>query len=61
MNGPLSVENDTKANELANLVEILLEQEEIYWSQQSHANWLQHGDHNEAFSTILLQPVARKI
>jgi hypothetical protein len=49
MNEPLSVENDTKAKELANLVEILLEQEEIYWSQRSCANWLQYGDRNTAF------------
>jgi UDP-2,3-diacylglucosamine pyrophosphatase LpxH len=49
MNGPLSADNDIKAKELANLVEILLEQEEIYWSQRSRANWLQHGDHNTTF------------
>jgi hypothetical protein len=49
LNGPLSAENDRKAKELANLVELLLEQEEVYWSQRSRANWLQLGDRNTTF------------
>jgi hypothetical protein len=49
MNGPLSDENERKAKEYANLVELLLEQEEIYWSQKSRVNWLQLGDQNTAF------------
>jgi hypothetical protein len=31
LNGPMCVENETKAKELAELVEILLEQEEVHW------------------------------
>jgi hypothetical protein len=44
MNGPMTDENDAKAKELANLVEILLEQEEIHWLQRSRVNWLSQGD-----------------
>ena len=39
MDGPISDENEAKAKEMANLVELLLEQEEIYWAQRSRANW----------------------
>ena len=49
MRGPLSPENDKKKHDLAKLIEKLLEQEEIKWSQRSHANWLQNGDINTAF------------
>jgi hypothetical protein len=31
LNGPMCVENKAKAKELAELVEILLEQEEVHW------------------------------
>jgi hypothetical protein len=34
---------------LANLVEILLEQEEIHWLQRSRVNWLSQGDKNTRF------------
>jgi hypothetical protein len=49
MNGPMTDENDAKAKELANLVEILLEQEEIHWLQHSRVNWLSQGDKNTRF------------
>jgi hypothetical protein len=49
MNGPMTDENDAKAKELANLVEILLEQEEIHWLQRSRVNWLSQGDKNTRF------------
>jgi hypothetical protein len=49
LNGPMNDENDTIAKEMADLVELLLEQEEVYWSQRSRANWLMQGDRNTAF------------
>jgi hypothetical protein len=49
MNWPMTDENEAKAKELANLVEILLEQEEIHWLQRSHVNWLSQGDKNTRF------------
>ena len=49
MDGPISDENEAKAKEMANLVELLLEQKEIYWSQRSRANWLHYGDRNTMF------------
>jgi hypothetical protein len=49
LNGPMNDESDTKAKEAANLIEILLEQEEVHWAQRSRANWLQHGDRNTSF------------
>jgi hypothetical protein len=41
MNGPMNNDNETKAKEMANLIELLLEQDEVYWAQRSRANWLQ--------------------
>jgi hypothetical protein len=32
MNGPISDDNEAKAKEMANLIELLLEQDELYWS-----------------------------
>jgi hypothetical protein len=40
MTGPISDESEKKAKESANLIEILLEQEEVHWLQRSRANWL---------------------
>jgi hypothetical protein len=45
----MSDENDVKAKEAANLIQILLKQEEVHWAQRSRANWLQHGDRNTSF------------
>jgi hypothetical protein len=42
-------ESEAKAKEMADLIEMLLEQEEISWLQRSIANWLQHGDRNTTF------------
>ena len=30
-------------------IELILEQEEIYWIQRARANWLKHGDRNTSF------------
>jgi hypothetical protein len=49
MSGPISDENENKAKEMANLIELLLEQDEVYWAQRSRSNWLQHGDRNTSF------------
>jgi hypothetical protein len=49
MSGQLTDENEAKAKEMANLIEILLEQEEVYWSQRSRANWIRYGDRNTNF------------
>jgi hypothetical protein len=49
MNGPLTEENENLAKEMASLVELLLEQEEIHWFQRSRSNWLQFGDRNTSF------------
>ncbi|XP_071679912.1 uncharacterized protein [Lolium perenne] len=49
MNGPMTDDNAAKAKEMADLVEILLEQEELHWLQRARANWLMHGDQNTSF------------
>jgi hypothetical protein len=49
MNGPLTEENENLAKEMASLVELLLEQEEMHWFQRSRSNWLQLGDRNTSF------------
>ncbi|XP_071681651.1 uncharacterized protein [Lolium perenne] len=49
LNGPMTTENEVLAKEMADLVELLLEQEEIHWLQRSRANWLQSGDRNTSF------------
>ena len=46
MSGPMNVENDEKAKEMAELIELLLQQEELHWLQRSRANWLKQGDRN---------------
>jgi hypothetical protein len=38
-----------ESEEMTNLIELLLEQEEVYWSRRSSANWIQHGDRNTTF------------
>ena len=38
-----------KQQELTLKIENLVEQEEIYWDQRGHANWLRRGDRNTKF------------
>jgi hypothetical protein len=42
-------ESEAKALEMANLIEMLLEQEEIHWLQRARANWLSQGDMHTSF------------
>jgi hypothetical protein len=49
MRGPMSQENEQMKNDLAILIEKLLEQEEIGCTQRSRANWLQNCDKNTSF------------
>jgi hypothetical protein len=49
MSGPISDDSEAKAKESANLIEILLEQEEVHWLQRARANWLHLGDRNTSF------------
>jgi hypothetical protein len=49
MSGPMSDTSEAQAKESANLIEILLEQEEVHWLQRARANWLQLGDQNTSF------------
>jgi hypothetical protein len=49
MNGPMNDENEVVAKEMAELIDLLLEQEETHWMQRSRANWLRHGDRNTSF------------
>jgi hypothetical protein len=49
VSGVISDENEAKAKELAELIELLLEQDEIHWLQRSRANWLKFGDRNTSF------------
>jgi hypothetical protein len=52
MSGPMTDENEATAKEMANLIELLLEQDEVYWAQRSRANWMHQGDRNTSFSII---------
>jgi hypothetical protein len=36
--------SDGRKQELAQLIEKILDREEMYWNQRSWANWLQNGD-----------------
>jgi hypothetical protein len=49
MRGPMNDENEIVAKEMAALVDMLLEQQEIHWMQRSCANWLRQGDRNTSF------------
>jgi hypothetical protein len=49
MRGPINDVNQAKKFELGKQIEKLLEQEEIKWSQQSRANWLQNGGKNTKY------------
>jgi hypothetical protein len=49
MNGLMNNDNEVVAKEMAELIDLLLEQEETHWMQRSRANWLKHGDRNTSF------------
>ena len=52
---PMTDENSARQKELLLNIELLLEQEEIYWVQRARANWLKHGDRNSGFFSRILQ------
>lgn len=47
--GPLTDESIAAQKEILLRLELLLEQEEIFWVQRARANWLKHGDRNTNF------------
>jgi hypothetical protein len=47
--GPMTDESMAAHKEILLQLELLLEQEEIYWVQRERANWLKHGDRNTNF------------
>jgi hypothetical protein len=49
LSGPMNDDNERKAKESANLIEILLKPEEVHWLQRSRANWTQMDDRNTSF------------
>jgi hypothetical protein len=49
VSGVISDDSEAKAKEMAELIELLLEKEEIRWLQISRANWLSQGDRNTSF------------
>ena len=46
---PMTDENLARQKELLLNIELLLEQEEIYWVPRARANWSNHGDRNSDF------------
>lgn len=51
MRVPFSIEVKMKQKELSVLIENFLDQEEVYWAQRGHANWLRSGDRNTKYFT----------
>jgi hypothetical protein len=47
--GPLTDETLAAQKEIFLQLQLLLEQEEIFWVQRARANWLKHGDRNTSF------------
>lgn len=45
----LSPENIAHQKELADELERLLEQKELYWAQRSRIQWLKYGDKNTSY------------
>ena len=49
MNIPFTPDVGVKQKEMSVLIENLLEQDDIYWSQRGRVNWLRHGDRNTKY------------
>jgi hypothetical protein len=47
--GPATDETIAAQKEVLLRLELLMEQEEIFWVQRARANWLKHGDRNTNF------------
>lgn len=47
--GPMTKANTESQKEIMVRLELMLEQEEIYWFQRARANWLKKGDRNTSF------------
>lgn len=47
--GPMTDANAESQKEIMVRLELMLEQEEIYWLQRARANWLKKGDRNTSF------------
>jgi hypothetical protein len=47
--GPMTDANMASQKEIMVRLELMLEQEEIFWNQRARANWLKSGDHNTSF------------
>jgi hypothetical protein len=47
--GPMTETNAESQKEIMVRLELMLEQEEIYWLQRARANWLKKGDRNTSF------------
>jgi len=47
--GPMTEANSESQKELMVRLELMLEQEEIYWMQRAKVNWLKKGDRNTEF------------
>ena len=47
--GPMTDDSIAAQKEILLRLELLLEQEEIFWVQRARVNWLKHGDRNTNF------------
>jgi 23S rRNA maturation mini-RNase III len=59
--GPMMDDSIAAQKEILLRLELLLEQEEIFWVQRARANWLKHGDRNTNFFITLPLAGRRKI
>ena len=61
--GPVTDANMASQKEIMVRLELMLEQEEIYWTQRASANWLRSGDRNTNFFhnyAILLRKIRNR-
>ena len=59
--GPLMNESLAAQKEILLRLELLLEQEEIFWVQRARANWLKHREQNTSFfPSICVHPEEKK-